>query len=98
MHLLHSNSCPPCIPTCLHFCITAPRLASPARHPTHAPPHARREFGAGCDAALRQKFAQQVTVLRTDLQKWASKQSKQVGVGVVLQGPSPALGLQRVVG
>lgn len=39
------------------------------------------EFGAGCDAALRQKFAQQVTVLRTDLQKWASKQSKQVASG-----------------
>ncbi|KAI3439023.1 hypothetical protein D9Q98_001435 [Chlorella vulgaris] len=40
------------------------------------------EFGAGCDADLRQKFAQQVTVLRSDLQKWSSKQSKQVMSGV----------------
>ena len=39
------------------------------------------EFGAGCDAELRKKFAAQVTVLRGDLQKWASKQSKQVGSG-----------------
>ncbi|PSC67904.1 furry homolog-like [Micractinium conductrix] len=39
------------------------------------------EFGAGCDAELRKKFAAQVTVLRGDLQKWASKQSKQVMSG-----------------
>ncbi|KAL4434374.1 hypothetical protein ABPG75_000815 [Micractinium tetrahymenae] len=36
------------------------------------------EFGAGCDPELRKKFSNQVTVLRTDLQKWASKQSKQI--------------------
>ncbi|KAL4428595.1 hypothetical protein ABPG77_008907 [Micractinium sp. CCAP 211/92] len=36
------------------------------------------EFGTGCDPELRKKFSNQVTVLRTDLQKWASKQSKQI--------------------
>ena len=37
------------------------------------------EFGAACGEELRQRFFQQVTVLRSDLSKWASKQSKQVG-------------------
>lgn len=48
---------------------------------------ARSEFGAGCDADLRQKFAQQVTVLRSDLQKWSSKQSKQVGSATACMPP-----------
>lgn len=40
------------------------------------------EFGAGCPPELRKKFSAQVTVLRADLLKWASKQSKQVMSGL----------------
>jgi hypothetical protein len=40
------------------------------------------DFGAGRGAALRQQYAQQITLLRTDLHKWATKQSKQVGTAI----------------
>lgn len=50
-------------------------LLSLAR-PVPCPP--RSEFGAGCSPELRKKWSQTVTVVRTDLLKWASKQSKQV--------------------
>ncbi len=60
-----------------------PRMRPPIGH-WPSPPNALHrplpcsEFGTGCDPELRKKFSNQVTVLRTDLQKWASKQSKQV--------------------